>query len=265
MAVPMEPHGQSFWSMRQKRCVTNCFTMVGLLLAPASLLSFGVTKIDKGAFSWHIGNYQSESPSAIRGDTETIARAMGDLKCTLYKDKEVLDTANCCLLGGKDGKTVNPNIARERLVEALNSLTFTAVESRDPPTPNSMVLQLWGRPLTNIARLHHDWVELIKKKSFVTRYHVITPRKPDLNCVNCKSLTHPQHGCPLPKTVGWFGPTPKPSVEEEDYRSTGNAGSRGGRGRGQRGYNRAGPASFGRGYGRGDPNGSRGRARYPRY
>ncbi|THU82376.1 hypothetical protein K435DRAFT_621085, partial [Dendrothele bispora CBS 962.96] len=199
-------------------------------------LTFGVTKIDNGAFSWHIGNYTSESPGAIRGDAGTIARAMGDLKHTLYQDKEVLDTANRCLLGGKDGKTVNPDIARERLVEALNSFTFTAVETRDPPTPNSMVLQLWGRPLTNIASLHHDWVELVKKKSFVTRYHHITPRKPDLNCVNCKSLTHPQHGCPLPKTVGWFGPTPKPSVEEADHRNPNNAGGRGSRG--QRGYNR---------------------------
>ncbi|THU95794.1 hypothetical protein K435DRAFT_859144 [Dendrothele bispora CBS 962.96] len=230
-------------------------------------LTFGVTKTDVGAFSWHIGNFQSNSPGAIRGDAETIARAMGDFKCVLYKDKEVLDTANRCLLGGKDGKTVNPNVAWERLVEALNSFTFTAVETRDPPTPTSMVLQLWGRPLTHITALHHDWIELIQKKSFLTRYHHITPRRADLNCVNCKSLTHPQHGCPLPKTVGWFGPTPKTN-EDEDHQNPINPGGRGSWGsRGSRGYNRAqsGSAGYGRGYGRGDPNGFRGRARYPRY
>ncbi|KAK7446700.1 hypothetical protein VKT23_014395 [Stygiomarasmius scandens] len=74
-------------------------------------LTFAVTRLDPKARSWHIGNFQSNSPGAIRDDPDTIQRLMGDFKKALYKDKTILDLANRCFRGGKDGVKVTDDIA----------------------------------------------------------------------------------------------------------------------------------------------------------
>ncbi|KAJ7469430.1 hypothetical protein FB451DRAFT_1176670 [Mycena latifolia] len=107
-----------------------------------------------------------------------------------------------------------------------------------------------------------SWCGAFRSLTFETdRYGTGVPRigKDQLFCVGCKSYDHPTGLCPLPRTIGWFGPSVRTMTSEDktlqtsDERTQKSMGSTRNGGKSDSGKRR-----FGNGNGKGGNRNTRG-------
>ncbi|KAJ7252021.1 hypothetical protein C8J57DRAFT_1723036 [Mycena rebaudengoi] len=180
-------------------------------------------------------------PDSVKSNT-IIADAV---KAKLKSIKEASDYIN------KYAETTDTDVA----MTTINSIEVKSLEIATSATETDIVWHVYCKPPQMDFFRYLDWCSSVCALTFDTeRFGTGVPRmgKDQLFCVGCKSYDHPTGLCPLPRIIGWFGPSVKSVTSEDktlqrtDERSQpaskkgqnstkgGRGGKRGGRGGGRR-------------------------------
>ncbi|KAF8067088.1 hypothetical protein FPV67DRAFT_1228003 [Lyophyllum atratum] len=211
--------------------------------AVSRTLAFSVIPFDKDLKPWVIMNISGD---AVQPGTAPMIKALGEIKKVLWHDPRFRAIADKCLAA--------LNIAgscSERVVKATTSFNLTYIESDNAQGVHAPIWQLTGRPLSSIHDVQESFLNIIRNHRYWVGLHMLVIDNRIVNCVWCKSDTHPAHACPFPKVDDWLGPIP--SAASKALAQIDGAPARGrGRGRGN-----------GRGRGRGGRGNDRGRGGAP--
>lgn len=101
------------------------------------------------------------------------------------------------------------NSAEERIQVAIAGLSLSFIERLDTNGRDDPVWQLHGRPLTTVEKKHREWLRALRQiKFFINTTTELVQERMQVSCVWCKSETHTNPFCPLPKVKDWLGPIP---------------------------------------------------------
>lgn len=204
-------------------------------------LTFSVLPFDKSLQSWVIMNISGD---AVVNTPQAKALALGAIKHTLWHDSKFRSLADRCLAAQK---VVGSTSARAH--QATTSFDLTFIESHDSSGNEAPIWQLTGKPITDDPTAHQLFINLIRQQKYYVGLHLLLIDKRMVECVWCKSNTHPGHACPLPKVEDWLGPKPDNAARfqqrVEANHKQGGRGSKRGRGAGSPGNARRGNARGG--------------------
>ena len=222
-------------------------------LAATPKIAFSVVPFDLSLHSWVIANISGD---IVSDDPKVICRALGVIKKKLWHDQDFRRITYQCL-------TAMGIQASSTACAFYTTLTFDIHYA--PNLVKDAAAPMWilmGKPITTDTTLHQQYLRIIRNATYFVGMHKLEINKRWLDCVWCKSDTHPAHQCPLPQMDDWLGP--KPNRDERlDIHPSSSKGSNNNRAysnsdQHRGGYSRGSGHSRNRGRGRGRGNGSRG-------
>lgn len=206
-------------------------------------LTFSVIPFKENLKSWVITNITG---GAVRDVESRKDEALGVIKKTLWHNEAFRRIVNDCLAEKKVEGSID-----ERAFMATTSYELFFIENKDASGLDVPVWLLMGKPITEDEEKHREYLRIIRTTKFFVGLHALLLEKKFVNCVWCKSDTHPGHNCPLPKVEDWNGPKPatveRPKNnegEKKPFRQNAGRPKRGGRGN-DRGYGRGGGSGSG--------------------
>lgn len=202
-------------------------------------LTFSIVSFSKKLKSWVITNITG---GAVRRDDSRKEAAMGVIKKTLWHDEAFRRIVNDCMAENRIQGSID-----ERVYMATTSFELLYIENKDASGAEVPMWLLTGKPITDDEEKHREYLRIVRNTKFFVGIHALLLEKKFVNCVWCKSDTHPGHACPFPLVEDWNGPKPATVERPKEISKTQkkpagrNAGrpNRGGRGNGQ-GYRRGG-------------------------
>jgi hypothetical protein len=197
-------------------------------------LTFSVLPFDSGLQSWVIMNISGD---AVQEGDAAKRDVLGKIKALLWHNPRFRAIADKSLAAvGIAGS------CSERAYKATTSFEITYIESNNAQGIHAPIWQLTGRPLSSDPLLHEEFLASVRQQRYWVGLHMLTIDKRIVDCVWCKSNTHPAHACPFPKIPDWLGLVPTAAssalaqAESPTNRGRGRGRGRGsGRGRGGRG------------------------------
>lgn len=197
-------------------------------------LTFSVLPFDSGLQSWVIMNISGD---AVQEGDAAKRDVLGKIKALLWHNPRFRAIADKSLAAvGIAGS------CSERAYKATTSFEITYIESNNAQGIHAPIWQLTGRPLSSDPLLHEEFLASVRQQRYWVGLHMLTIDKRIVDCVWCKSNTHPAHACPFPKIPDWLGLVPtaasSPLAQAESPTNRGRGRGRGrgsGRGRGGRG------------------------------
>ncbi|KAF5376093.1 hypothetical protein D9615_007751 [Tricholomella constricta] len=163
-------------------------------------LTFHALPFDKDLQSWIIMNISGD---AVEDSAEAKTKALGAIKHKLWFTSGFRSLADRLLAALKV-----PASTAERAYLATTSFDLSYIESNDAQGHKAPIWQLTGKPLTTDPDLHCQFLEVIRRQTYYVGLHILECEKRLVECVWCKSNTHPAHACPFPKTEDWMGLKP---------------------------------------------------------
>jgi hypothetical protein len=164
-------------------------------------LTFTVVPFNKQLKSWVITNITG---GAVRDDPQKIAEALGEIKRTLWHNEAFRRIVNDCMAERKVEGSID-----ERALLATKSYELFFVANKDASGAEVPMWLLTGKPITENEEKHKDYLKVIRSTKFFVGIHALLLEKKFVNCVWCKSDTHPGHACLLPQVEDWNGPKPE--------------------------------------------------------
>lgn len=197
-------------------------------------LAFNALPFDKAVQSWVIMNISGD---AVTDEENAKNTALGTIKTSLWFNSKFRAIADRCLAIQGVGEST---AERAWLVTKTYNLTY--IETKDSKGNEAPIWQLTGKPITEDADRHREYLSIIRNGRYLVGLHFLEIEKRFVDCASCKSDTHPAHMCPFPKIEDWMGPAPD-NAERFAKRLEGNKankgketpsrrGSKGGSGRG---------------------------------
>jgi hypothetical protein len=194
-------------------------------------LTFSVLPFNSGLQSWVIMNI---SRDAVQKGDAAKRDVLGKIKALLWHSPHFRAITDKCLA------TVGiAGSCSERAYKATTSFEITYIESNNAQGIHAPIWQLTGRPLSSDPLLHEEFLASVRQQHYWVGLHMLTIDKCIVDCVWCKSNTHPAHACPFPKIPDWLGLVPTAAssalaqAESPTNRGRGHGHGRGsGRGRG---------------------------------
>ncbi|GLB44701.1 putative RNase H [Lyophyllum shimeji] len=193
-------------------------------------LAFNVLPFDTGLSSWVIMNISGD---AVQPGDAAKHKALGEIKKVLWHDPRFRAIADKCLAAQNISGSCS-----ERAVKATNPFNITFIDSDNAQGVHAPIWQLTGRPLSSDPAIQEEFLLNIRSHRYWVGMHMLVIDKRIVNCVWCKSDTHPSHACPFPKVHDWLGPIPTASsnaLAQIDSSSSRGRGRGRGNGRGKRG------------------------------
>lgn len=189
-------------------------------------LTFNVLPFDKTIQSWVIMNITGD---AVANTPEAKALALGAIKHCLWHNSSFRSLADRCLAAQKFAGSTSARAHR-----ATTTFDLTFIDSHDSSGNEAPIWQLTGKPVTDDPNTHRQFIDLIRRQKYYVGLHLLLIDKRIVECVWCKSNTHPGHACPFPKVEDWLGPIPDNAARFKQRIETnhkeGGRGSKRGRG-----------------------------------
>ncbi|KAF8229353.1 hypothetical protein L208DRAFT_1378963 [Tricholoma matsutake] len=85
---------------------------------------------------------------------------------------------------------------------------ITYIESNNAQGIHVPIWQLTGQPLSSNPLLHEEFLASVHQQYYWVGMHMLTIDRCIVDCVWCKSNTHPAHACPFLKIPDWLGLVP---------------------------------------------------------
>jgi hypothetical protein len=166
---------------------------------------FHALPFDNSIMSWVIMNI---SGSAVSNDDTVKKSVLATIKSKLWRDSHFCSLASQLL---QESGVITPSgSGTEYAVYATDSWELMYVETGDREGQPDPIYILTGKPLTKDKDKHRLWLAIIRKTSYYHELEKLDIEKKWMNCVWCKSDTHPAFRCPFPtRDEGWLGPTPE--------------------------------------------------------
>ncbi|KAJ6450260.1 hypothetical protein C8R45DRAFT_119930 [Mycena sanguinolenta] len=103
--------------------------------------------------------------------------------------------------------------------ETLDTIEAHSLEIALPGGATDVIWNIFCSPPTSMSFFKYlEWTNSARSLRYDTDNHgtgIARMGAAQLFCVGCKSYDHPTGLCPLPRIVGWFGPTAKSTSDED--------------------------------------------------
>ncbi|KAF8059883.1 hypothetical protein FPV67DRAFT_1674377 [Lyophyllum atratum] len=182
-------------------------------------LAFSVVPFDKDLKSWVIMNISGD---VVQPGEAAMHKALGGIKKVLWHDLRFRAIADKFC--------------------ATKPFNLTYIESDNAQGTHAPIWQLTGRPLSSNPDVQEAFLNNVRNHRYWVGIHMLVIDQRLVNCVWCKSDTHPAHACPFPKVNDWLSPASTAAskalaqIDGSSARGRGRGRGRGnGRGRGGRG------------------------------
>lgn len=187
-------------------------------------ITFSILPFDKSLQSWVIMNISGD---AVANTPEAKALALGAIKHKLWHDSAFRSLTDRCL---SIQKIVGSTSFKAH--HATTSFDLTFIESHDTHGNEAPIWQLTGKPISEDPVAQECFFKIIRQHKYYVGMHALQIDKRIVECVWCKSNTHPGHACPFPKVEDWLGPKPDTVTRFQERFSSpgGRGGARRGRG-----------------------------------
>ena len=96
---------------------------------------------------------------------------------------------------------------------ATKSYKLSYITNKDQNGDEAPTWLLTWKPITNNDEKHREYPKIIHGTKFFVRIYALLLEEKFVNCVWCKSDTHPGHQCPLPWVEDWRGPKPPTKMD----------------------------------------------------
>ncbi|KAF9492427.1 hypothetical protein BDN71DRAFT_1433211 [Pleurotus eryngii] len=141
-----------------------------------------------------------------------------ELRCSLLRDEGI------------------GHLVEDRIHVAIASMSMVYIDRADDKGRDDPVWQLHGRPAANDEKKYREWLRAVCQiKFFLDETTELDSERNPVGCVGCKSETHTNSSCPVPKVQDWLGPNvtnDQLAPEPRDVK-TSREGKRKGKGKGK--------------------------------
>jgi len=216
-------------------------------------VAFSVVPFDLSTRSWVIANISGDF---VSDDPKKMCRGLGVIKETMWNNRDFRWITNQCLATA--GVTTTPLECAFRVTQSFD-LFYVANCTNGVDAPMWILM---GKPITADDSLHRQYLRIIRGATYFIGMYKLEVEKRWLDCVWCKSDTHPGHQCQIPQIDSWLGPRPNCEVHQDMHPSAFKGATKRSSGTHLASNGQNGDRGHGRGRGRGRGNhGGRGSRR----
>jgi hypothetical protein len=151
-------------------------------------LSFHALRFDPDLDSWVIMTISGDA--VCEGDDAKHA-AMGVIKKKLWHYPRFRALCNDIMTAEGVTGTID-----QRVVRTTDTFDLTLIHTDNQHGVSTPLYQLTAKPITRVAKLHREWVDLIRfpPGGYVVRMHALVIDRHFVDCIWCKNKMHPGHG-----------------------------------------------------------------------